>query len=530
MILRELITKLSYSVDSGGLNTYRNQIIGTANDIKRIGKQMQMAGVQMSLAVTTPLVIAGKKMISSASDAQEVKSKYAQVFRDMREESELTAKQLAEDFDLASSTSKELLGNTGDLLTGFGYSQEEALKMSNQVNRLAGDLNSFQNIQGGTAEASKRLLSGMVGNTEALNSMGIVIRQDGPDFKKRVENIMALTGVTIQQAKAQAILEEAMRQSKNAVGDYARTRGEHANVEKAYEEARKEFWESFGEVMLPVATKVIKALTDITKWFTNLSTGQKKAILVFGALLASIGPVLIALGTLLQTLGSIALIIGNWGAITASVTAFFTALKVGAVAVAPLLAPMLLVLAKIGAVIGVIYLAYDDIKTWMGGGDSLIGAMLGDYKSAMQAYKNAWVEVKEFVVALFKGDWDSVWGQIKQKTEDVEGALVTLKGGDFAQYKQDVKDLGKWQAFSNLVGGVQGYDEKRGAFRDEGGKYVKIGKAEVKIDISGLDNPSAVADAVASKLEESLVNTARMNGTEDASVFEAEASLFAGEN
>ena len=85
-----------------------------------------------------------------ARDAEEIGSKYATVFAGIEDKGESAAKSLAENFGLANSTAKELLGTTGDLLTGFKFTDQQALDLSLQVNSLAGDLASFSNFEGGS--------------------------------------------------------------------------------------------------------------------------------------------------------------------------------------------------------------------------------------------------------------------------------------------------------------------------------------------------------------------------------------------
>lgn len=199
----------------------------------------------------------------AASDAQETMSKYAVVFDDVRQASMATASQLAEDFDLASSTAQKLLGNTGDLLTGFGLSSDAALKLSDTTNRLAIDLASFSNAQGGAAAVSHALVSAFSGEREALKSYGIVINEAMVKEKMAENTAKGLTFATEQQAKIQATLDLATEQSKNAIGDYARTSDSAANVTRALGEETKRLKENYG-------TLVNEGLTPAKAFFRDL--------------------------------------------------------------------------------------------------------------------------------------------------------------------------------------------------------------------------------------------------------------------
>lgn len=55
---------------------------------------------------------------------------------------------------------------------------------------------------------------------------------------------------------------------------------------------------SFGEILAPAVQAVIEMLTKAVGWFNSLDEGIKRIIVIVGAVLAAIGPLLIALGTM----------------------------------------------------------------------------------------------------------------------------------------------------------------------------------------------------------------------------------------
>ena len=180
-----------------------------------------------------------------AGDLTEIESMFEVVFQGVTKEANMMAESLSKDFDLAKSTSMELLNTTGDLLTGFGFSRKEALGLSNEVARLAGDLASLKNIEGGAGEASSRLTSAMIGNTKAARSLGIAYNQMDASFKKQITDLMESRNLTKEQARALVVLEIATKQSKNSIGDYARTLESFANRQRKLTQT----WKSFREVI-----------------------------------------------------------------------------------------------------------------------------------------------------------------------------------------------------------------------------------------------------------------------------------------
>jgi hypothetical protein len=225
------------------------------------------------IAKTTKLI---NESIDAAADAQEVYSKFNTVFESIREEAEATADSFADSFGVAGSTARELLSATGDILVGFGFTEEAALSLSKQTNELAADLASFTNFEGGTARASAALTKALVGESESVKALGIVIRQDTAEYKALIREIMETENVTQIQAKALAALRISTEQSGKALGDFARTAESAANIEKRLAEQSKELKEEIGTSLLPVVTSIRKAFLNWKAALTEVIAEQNR--------------------------------------------------------------------------------------------------------------------------------------------------------------------------------------------------------------------------------------------------------------
>jgi hypothetical protein len=222
-------------------------------------------------------------MIKLASDAEETRTKFEAVFKGIEKESEIVAKAFAQNFGLASSTAQDLLANTGDLLNGFGFTRGEALNLSNQVNALAVDLASFKNFSGGSTGASQALTKALLGETESAKSLGIVIRQGSKEFKENVKQIMAVTGATENQAKAQEIWRQILEQTKDAQGDYNRTQDGTANRLRKLDETWKSFQETLGTFLKDglEINKILQLTNDAVQALSNNANTAKAAFKEF---------------------------------------------------------------------------------------------------------------------------------------------------------------------------------------------------------------------------------------------------------
>ena len=206
-----------------GLKQSRTMMGGLGSMALRVGGLIAgaFAGRAMARGV--------KNMVVEASNAQETFQKFDVVFKDVGIAAEKSAQKLQSAFGMSGVHAKELLGDTGDLLAGFGFASDETLRLSSEVAELAADLASFTNIEGGAARATKALTRLLVGETEPAKALGIVVRQDTEEFKRLTKENRENKGMTLLQAKAQASLTIAFSQSKNAMGDYARTSESLAN-------------------------------------------------------------------------------------------------------------------------------------------------------------------------------------------------------------------------------------------------------------------------------------------------------------
>ena len=226
------------------------------------------SGISQGVAGLTSFA---KESIQASIASEETRSKFATVFKELGDGAEDAADRLATAYGLTGTKSRELLGDTGDLLTGFGFSGEAALKLSEDVQGLAVDLASFTNFSGGAEGASQALTKALLGETESLKSLGIAINQEAVKKQVAVNASNGLTFATERQAKAQATLDLALKQSGNAIGDYARTSQSTANQTRLFQTRLTDLKEAVGSELKPVFSSI---LIDLNKFIGALDVTQ----------------------------------------------------------------------------------------------------------------------------------------------------------------------------------------------------------------------------------------------------------------
>ncbi len=421
--VRELITVLTFKTDRDKLDRYEQTI-------QKVSKAMVDFGKRATLFVSLPLAAAGVAAVKMASDAEETASKFRTVFSDVAEESQRMAETLRSSFGLSRKAAQQLLGDTGDLLTGFGFAGKEALDLSMQVNTLAVDLASFTNFVGGAEGASQALTKALLGERESVKQLGIAILEK--DVQEEV-GIMRSEGqrfATERQAKAWATLRIAMRQSKNAIGDFARTQFQLANQMRTLRGRAADVAVSFGKVLIPLVTKLTGHAIKLANWIDGLSGSTKRFILVLAAVIAILPPLIVLMGLLAKVTLAAAL-------------------------------PWILVGVAILAVIAILAIFIDDFIAWKTGQESLLGLLLGDYETFVQGVSDFFDGLFTFLFHLWEGHWDKVIDGLQRFVDTVTIMFRDL--GDELMNMPGLKWLGKLvSGVGAFVGGTKMLAEEAG--------------------------------------------------------------------
>lgn len=345
------------------------------------------------------------KATQTATDAQEIFNRFDVVFGDVSDAAEEVAQDLRNNFGLAESSAKDLLSSTGDMLTGFGMSGEAALDLAEKTNKLAVDLASFTNIEGGAERASKALTKALLGERESVKELGIAILEE--DVKAKVEAMKAagrFTDETERQMRALATLEIAVEQSKNAVGDFARTQESLANQQRVFEQRTKELTETLGVVFIPVMAEILEAIAPVVKKVAEWI--DKHPVLTKFIILGTI-----ALTGLVAVLGLLGL----------ALPVIMTAVGMLGTALFAVITP---ITAVVGAIAGLVYAGILLYQNW----DKVKGGLIAIWEVIKGAFSAAWEWINENVIQKMIGGFmaikeyviDVFFEKIKQFWEDMK--------------------------------------------------------------------------------------------------------------
>ncbi len=252
--------------------------------MKTLGKTTGLltAGIAaLGVTISAGLVIGGlTKAIGSAVSLAEESSKLGVIFKNVRTQAKAVGQDLQKNFGISELAATKLLGATGDLLTGFGFTSSSALDLSADVQKLAVDIASFSNLQGGASRASVIITKALLGETDSLVALGVKIKEANINAKAQELGLKKVNGQLTNQDKALVTLTLITEQSKNAIGDFARTQDSTANQSKIFGERLTDLSTVAGKVLLPTFGKVLTILNKVLNTTINFIRTDKLQIAV----------------------------------------------------------------------------------------------------------------------------------------------------------------------------------------------------------------------------------------------------------
>jgi hypothetical protein len=245
----------------------------TESKLKNLGKASAIGLAGMATAA----VGLGVKMISLASDAEEVRSKFETVFGKQVPRLNKNIEDFAKATGASTFAMREQIANMGALLSPILGNAKAAGEMSFKFTALANDLASFNNVP--VADALAAIRSGLVGEAEPLRAFGVLINDAAVKAEAYRSGIAKVGTALTEQQKVQARANLITQQTALAQGDATRTAGSFANQMKTLRNKISDTATEIGIKLLP------KAL-ELLRWI------NKDAIPAIEAFAEKVGPIL----------------------------------------------------------------------------------------------------------------------------------------------------------------------------------------------------------------------------------------------
>lgn len=457
MIVRDLITRLGFDLQDGDIKKFNVAVDNIAKRADILGKKLATTGRNLTLFLTTPILAAGGAMIKAASDAQETQNRFRQVFGEIAKDAEVFAKDLGDQVGRSTIEIQNGLTIYQQFAQGLEFSSEQAFDFSKKMQMLALDFASFNNIS--DDEALQRFISALSGSAEVLDKFGINIKAAALEQELLNMGIAKSVNEATEQQKAIArlnIIEKVMGRN-GVVGDAVRTAQEFENRLKALRANVKDLSIAFGNVMLPIATRVVKALIRFTTWIESFSEETRKLILIIAGIAAALGPGLFIFGKLISSFSTLVTVL--------------KVLKTQMIALNIAALPITGTFWAIVAALGALYLIFDDINAYLNGRDSLFGGLYDKALPIIEDIKDAWSGFLSFVsdaALVFETDFLPTLMKVGQVAGDLFQAIIVdpLKEG-FEILQMILSFLG------NAIGKLGDFLSKIGVFKTIGNALKK---------------------------------------------------------
>lgn len=198
--------------------------------------------------------------IQGASDVGEAMNKVQVVFGDSTEGIKEFARTAATGLGQSQSTALGALGTFGNLFVSMGMATDAAADMSRQTVALASDLASFNNIR--PEEALEKLRAGLVGETEPLRTLGVMLSAASVEARALEMNLGKTKDTLTATDKAAASMALIMEQTVTAQGDFARTSTGFANAQRVIKAQFDDLQATLGAAFLPTLEKVVGVVSQ----------------------------------------------------------------------------------------------------------------------------------------------------------------------------------------------------------------------------------------------------------------------------
>jgi hypothetical protein len=179
-------------------------------------------------------------------------------------------KEMSESLYLDEARLTRVQGLFYQISESLGLSSEKAYTLSENFTKLALDLASFYNLPS-IEDAVIKLQAGLVGETEPLRRIGIIITENNLAETARNLGIRKSIRNMTEMEKIQLRYVTALQQTKNAQGDLARTLEQPENLLRILREQFNVLMRELGNIALSIIEEVIPSVIGLTIALANLA-------------------------------------------------------------------------------------------------------------------------------------------------------------------------------------------------------------------------------------------------------------------
>lgn len=398
MALRELLLSLGVEVDKAGVKKADNAL----------------AKIKKAAIAVTAVFVAGKgilKILELGSAANETSNVIQAAFGDAGDAVEEWAKRQAKAMGRSRFELREMAAATGAIIGPMVGAKDVAADMATKIAELAVDLGSFFNAN--DPDALRALQSGLIGSTEPMLKFGVVMLQSNLQAFALSKGIKTLVKDMNEAEKVTLRYEFIMAKTKQAQGDAAKTATGYANATKALKAAIKDSLTEIGKKLLPTVEKLLAVMIPLAKLIGQVLVVAFEVLgNIIGAVVGTFGELNSIFEVLIVTMGAMGLALFFMGKKSQ------LAARQMLIAWIKTTAPFLL----IALLIGLIFLAIEDLIVFMKGGDSVIGKFVESFKKWIDEMGGVTGAIRNIFEKLFT----TIFGLTKENAKKVTTVFLGI--------------------------------------------------------------------------------------------------------
>ncbi len=274
----------AYVEIKGDYKKFRSEL---TKEGKSAGQQVAGAFAQAFAAAAFTAGVA--KSINAANRLQQAVGATEAVFGSAGRAVKEFADTSAQSFGISASAARELTAQIGALLQGMGFTAEEAASTSVELAQLGADLAA---TFGGKPEAAVQALGAALrGERDPIERYGISLNEAAVKQKALELGLYDGVGALDANGRAQATLALITERSAGAQGQFARESTTAAGAQAIAAASAEDAAASFGEVLLPVYTRVVEVAGALAGVFGKLPAPVQTAVVALAGLIAFQGPI-----------------------------------------------------------------------------------------------------------------------------------------------------------------------------------------------------------------------------------------------
>jgi hypothetical protein len=243
-----------------------------------VGKASGIATIPLAIGGAVGLGVAGReifKAVQAASDLAETQSKVAQVFKESTGQVSGFADEMASKFGLVKREVLDAASAYGLILNATGMTADESARLSIRLARVAADASSFYNIP--MAEALEKIRSGIVGETEPMRALGVLLDEGAVKQYALANSIGGTTGALDAKQKTAVRAELILKGLATASGDLERTQDSLSNQQRKLAGEWENLQTQLGAKLIPIGKEFVSVLHLMVAAFGDVEGASKGA-------------------------------------------------------------------------------------------------------------------------------------------------------------------------------------------------------------------------------------------------------------